>query len=316
MLWSLSALISVAWAGPSDLLGVWANDTGKIEVSGDSSGHNVRMVLRDDLVQEGPVREEDGQLQAAMEGCGAVFKLTDQGRLEVDLNGPECPIELIGEYALSAAPKDASHCADIARSEFHCLIPDKKGGAPKRLEVCKLDDGALRYQYGRLGNVELALNNGKAGARDLASGSEYTFDFENDGYAYSVFVVESSRAADTGAGVAVSKGGKTVATLSCGDDEWFRATSDGASTADQVCCKNIHGPFGDPDRFDMRLTPRDQCETTTAEIGTANECAAYAEEVICCATQVSRGEYTYSMNQAGACFRSVDNKWASADQCD
>lgn len=203
------AIIAAAWAGPDALEGTWHKGNARIE----ATAGVVKMLLDGSVLQQGRTRVEGGTRQVAMDGCGATL-IASGPFLEVTLDGPECPLDLAGTYTRPDPAAD-SHC-EGSTAAFHCTI----AGKARRLEVCTTG-AQLSYRYGAVGKVELALEDGKAAERALASGMQYTWAFTNDGYGYEVWVVESARGADNGAGVIVSKGDKEVARLTCAEG-WVR----------------------------------------------------------------------------------------------
>lgn len=209
-------ILMTAALAADELQGTWTADVGQITISSDAAGAVVQMTLRGDLLQQGELRTEGAAHKVAMNGCGAT--LTRDGKtLKVDLDGPECPIELATTYKLLE-----SHCTSAEQSQMSCMVAGRRGAPDKRLEVCKGAAG-LSYRYGVVGGVELTIGAGKASERNLMSGVEYGYAFVNDGYAYDVYVVESAKEQDNGAGVQVTKGETKVASLSCRAGTWTRA---------------------------------------------------------------------------------------------
>lgn len=195
--------LSTAMAGhPMD--GAWTRGEARVVVD---SGI-VEMSLRGTLHQKGPTREKGDAVLAAMDGCGATLT-TDGAFLRMVLEGPECPMELAGDYTREGPP--TSHC-EASAPVFRCDIQ----GKPQVLEVCSTG-AEYAYRYGVLGAVELAVEKGASSERPLVSGMQYAWTFTNDGYAYAVWVVESARSQDNGAGVIVTRGEREVARLRCAD---------------------------------------------------------------------------------------------------
>lgn len=135
---------------------------------------------------------------------------------------------LIATSTLTAAAGDTptrntdNHCfAEVETVVFHCATD--KG---KWVSVCADTQSAtptfVQYRYGKAGSIELAKPDPTAGVTAwryeesaMVRGMQRTASFDNDGYAYSVFVTEAGP--DTMAGVTVGKDGKTLATLTCAE---------------------------------------------------------------------------------------------------
>lgn len=205
---SLTAFAAAPW------FGTYTVGSHHVRVLQGGEGLFVELAMGDEVVKRGPLVGEGATRTAALDGCGGTFTV-DDAHLKLTLDGPECPVAMENRYVKTVV----SHCAPVgAQTVLGCTIHQK--GVNKRLEVCKAGEGALSYRFGVLGKPELVLENGRFAERALASGMETTWSFDNAGYTYRAFVVESSRAMDNGAGVVVAQGDKDLATLVCADDTW------------------------------------------------------------------------------------------------
>ena len=205
------ALTAQAATPNASFVGTWLNDKDdvKLVLTEKEGSVHADLVFMGDSAAQG-VLEGDGVTRSApLEGCGGDFTMTEAG-LKLVLDGPECPVDFNGDYV----KLPVSHCG-AKTTRFSCTA--KKG---KVISVCEAADKSLSYAYGLPEKVELALEGGAFAERSLASGTEYTWGFTNEGHSYSVFVVEA-RPQDTGAGILIEKGGEHVATVACVGD-WFK----------------------------------------------------------------------------------------------
>ena len=203
--------------------GDWVKD-GAHHVAVQNVSDNLLAELRldGDEVASGLLDGSGAKRQAPLEGCGGDFHFQADGTLTVALSGPECAVSFAGTYRRPGAassdtvgPNKVPTLCGTESTVLSCATTKQKV-----LSVCN-DSGDLVYRFGTPGKVELALKGGTRGERGLASGTETSWTFVNEGYSYQVFEVVS-RPEDTGAGVLVTKAEKTIATLACGPT-WFRA---------------------------------------------------------------------------------------------
>ena len=130
--------------------------------------------------------------------------------------------------ALAGGPERHAdnHCfQQVETVVFKCTTT--KG---KTISICadaqSANVGFIQYRYGKQGAIELqkpdvsADNLGKWTFEEqaMARGMQRTASFLNEGYKYEVFVTEAGM--DTAAGVVVSKDGKSLATLTCANQEF------------------------------------------------------------------------------------------------
>jgi hypothetical protein len=202
--------------------GDWVKDASHhVTVQNASDNLLAELRLDGDEVASGIIDGTGPKRHAPLEGCGGEFHFQADGTLTVTLDGPECAVSFAGTYkrpgapASSVGPNKTPTLCGAASTVLSCATTKQKV-----VSVCH-DSGDLVYHFGTPGKVELSLKGGTRGERDLASGSETSWTFTNDGYSYQVFEV-TSRPEDTGAGVLITKAEKTIATVACGPT-WYRA---------------------------------------------------------------------------------------------
>lgn len=198
-------LLTAAFAEPPPE-GTWVREDYTVTVTATAKGPEVKLIHAGDVLSQWILEGEHQTFSAPMDGCGGTFMFPNDGRLMLELDGPECPILFAGTYPAKAP----GVCPAAAKAAFDCPV---KGG--KRLTVCQASDGALAYTYGKPGTPELALTNGRHVERMLARGTEESWVFTNDVWSYTVFEVEAGP--DSGRGVLIEKSGKAVTTVSCMD---------------------------------------------------------------------------------------------------
>jgi hypothetical protein len=118
-------------------------------------------------------------------------------------------------------------CEASEKVAFACSFTNSK----KQVAVCVVSDKSATYRFGKPGKVELKFPEGAFDKQVFKrthlcwrSGCENTFEFENKGFAYELSDTEGvvgdiNESVDSSeASLAVSKGKKAVATLSCDMD--------------------------------------------------------------------------------------------------
>lgn len=187
--------------------GTWTREGNETVVISPAGEVRLIRTKEGDTLSQGALEGEGQMRSAAMDGCGGEFVFPNDGRLMIELDGPECPVDFSGTYQ----PVATSVCLPGQEVVFDC--PAK---GERRISVCRSQNGALNYRYGKVGARELELTKGAHAERALARGQEVTWTFTKDVYSYQVFVVEAGPQ-DSGRGVLVEKSGKPVTTVSCTD---------------------------------------------------------------------------------------------------
>lgn len=115
----LSLLVLSALAAPSDdtaLVGEWTRGNLKVQIASEADALQVKLLLDGDVVHQGTLGGTGSTRQAPLDGCGANVTLLPGRKLKVALDGPECAIDFIGEYASNAPTKVASPALDTWRT--------------------------------------------------------------------------------------------------------------------------------------------------------------------------------------------------------
>lgn len=210
----LTTILMTAFAS-DPWVGTYSQDDYHLRFEDEKGKRIVRLLRGTEVLAYGPLTGDGTLREAPLDGCGGTFSI-EAGDIMLDLDGPECPYEMNGLYQRAKA----SACPSGGKEVLACAVEQK--GQRKQLSICTAKGDSFAYRYGPAGSPELAIDGGRYEERALASGLELGWSFDNDGYLYRAFVVQSSREADNAAGVVVSKGGKDLATLTCVDGWTYR----------------------------------------------------------------------------------------------